>query len=486
MPQVKITLPPGVEVDRPRLTSAVRLALQGTDPSKIWRLNPIPMVAQLEEGVFREGLNDLADLYEEVITGLELPPDLQAQAVIRKALEAPGALGRPTTETALLAPEQPLLQPDEAEEVCQDLRKAFGFREEQHPRAEAGAAGFRPGEFVPKGTGSGQGSAADPTQEYQQRHPETGAGFDNRMSPARGDSMSWERKWPAGRQMLEAECAEKGLPPGTRDYSPQEHEWYRNIEDLGDNFFMAGPETNPHIRAEAALMKARVEDRFPEWIRNRLEQQGVKVIFTAASPLRARFTSQDAFYDWVRENPRMANSMGPDTCPGMFLRKSNHVLAQIGYSSPGPGVPIGSVNLEGHEYAHAVDQNIRDDGTPVSKTPEWEEIVGEMAPHLDEYSRKSDELFAEGLNCYLESPQLRKQMEEGPPGWQKMARFFHDLLQGQSGEDKVRKGLRSEGGRPGAGPLNLPDGYRWRTLDLPQPDGETIHLDGWGPADAPK
>lgn len=470
MAQVKITLPDGVEVDRIRLTSAIRFALQGTDPVKIWRLNNVPAIAQLEEAVYDEGMQDLATLYDEVITGLDLPPDLQAQAVIQKAL---------------CAREQPLLPPDTAAEVLADLRKAFGFREDQHPRSGAGeeTAGYLPGEFVPKGAGGGTASEAtsDPIQAYQKRHSETGAGFDNRQAPSRGDTGSWNRRWPAGREMSARECDAKGLPPGTKDYSPEEHDAYRNMERLGEGFYMVGPQDDPHLRHEAMQMKARIEGRFPEWVRQRLQEKGVNVLFTAASPLRAMFGSQDEYYQWVRKTPALANQMGPDTSPGVFMRKRNMVLAHIGFSSPVPGINMGAVNLEGHEYAHAVDANLREDGAPVSETPEWQEIVAEMAPHLDQYSAKPDELFAEGLNCYLESPQLRKQMKDGPPAWKKMAAFFSDLM-GESTAGHAKKAVRSAVTRSDPQPFNLPQGFVWRSLSLPQTDGETLQLDGWGPA----
>jgi hypothetical protein len=126
MGQVRIKLPDGVAVDRTRLTSAVRFALQGADPSKLWRLNDVPAIAQLEEATYDTGMQDLAELYEAVVTGLDLPPDQQAQAVLQKALRRDTP---PIEEPALSAADQPrlpsVLTPETAAEILADFKKSL-------------------------------------------------------------------------------------------------------------------------------------------------------------------------------------------------------------------------------------------------------------------------------------------------------------------------------------------------------------------------
>lgn len=135
MNPIKITLPEGVQVDKTRLTSAIRFAIQGGDPDKIWRMNNVPAIAQLEEAVYDEGQQELGLLYHEVVTGLGLPPDQQAEAVIQKALAVPidpelvrWVLSTDDTLEDPSCPGNPSLPsptPEEAAEVLGDLRKAF-------------------------------------------------------------------------------------------------------------------------------------------------------------------------------------------------------------------------------------------------------------------------------------------------------------------------------------------------------------------------
>jgi hypothetical protein len=127
MGQVRITLPHGVSVDPTRLTSAVRFALQGGfADEKVWRQNDVPAIAQLEEAAYDEGMQDLAELYEAVVTGLDLPPDQQAQAVLQKALRRDTP---PIEEPALSAADQPrlpsVLTPETAAEILADLKKSL-------------------------------------------------------------------------------------------------------------------------------------------------------------------------------------------------------------------------------------------------------------------------------------------------------------------------------------------------------------------------
>ena len=462
-PQVKVILPPGVQVDPTRLTSAVRFALQGTDPSKIWRLSSVPAIAQLEEGAYDAGMQDLARFYDEVVTGLELPADPTAATIIQKALH----------------PDEPT--EEEGQQILADLQKAFGgqFEEDQHPRQAAGAGEqqYRPGEFVPKGQ---QGTSA--VDEYFHNTPATGAGFDNRQKPHQADPASFGRRWGAGRQMSDRECQARELPQGMMDYTPEEQSQCRQSEDLGGGFHMVGPKEDPYLRAEALKMKERIESRFPSWIRSRLRAQGVQVAFTAASPFRVFHSTQPEYYDWVAHSPALRNNLSPDLSPGVYIQPKRAVMCQIGFSSPGPGNPMGAVNLEGHEYAHAVDYNLRDDGGRVSDTPEWQRIVDQVSPHLDAYSAQRDELFAEGLNCYVESPELRQQMESGP--WQPMAAFFSQLLRQNSDQPApIEKAAGTSAQK--APPFAIPPGYGWRSFNWTDPQGGTIHVDGYGPSPAP-
>jgi hypothetical protein len=125
--RVRIRYPAGMAIDQDRVADAVRLALAGgEDPEKIWRVNTVPAIAQLEEATYAEGSQDLAQLYDDIAGALHLPHDLPARAVLEKAAR------RKTKAT--------------------EGQLGFSFDEEAHPRQQKGEAEgkYKPGEFIPK------------------------------------------------------------------------------------------------------------------------------------------------------------------------------------------------------------------------------------------------------------------------------------------------------------------------------------------------
>lgn len=85
--RVKVKLPEGAKIDRNRLAVAIKAAIAGDgDPEKIWHLNDVPAIAQLEESLYEAGTQDVARAWEETAHLLGLPA-APGQPVLSKAVE---------------------------------------------------------------------------------------------------------------------------------------------------------------------------------------------------------------------------------------------------------------------------------------------------------------------------------------------------------------------------------------------------------------
>lgn len=77
--RVKVKLPPGAKIDRNYLENAIRASLgPHGDPDKIWHLNDVPAIAQLEESLYAEGTADIRQAWEDTahLLGIPVEPGL--------------------------------------------------------------------------------------------------------------------------------------------------------------------------------------------------------------------------------------------------------------------------------------------------------------------------------------------------------------------------------------------------------------------------
>lgn len=111
------------------------------------------------------------------------------------------------------------------------------------------------------------------------------------------------------------------------------------------------------------------------------------------------------------EKPRGYSTSGPnwDQVPGMS--KGRVVYVKVGHSEYGKG--HGSISLELHEVAHAIDRyvfhSIRHDPRFLMI---WKQEVGELFPDRDYFHNFPEEYFAEAFAMYYDSPDSRLRLKE--------------------------------------------------------------------------
>jgi hypothetical protein len=334
-------------------------------------------------------------------------------------------------------------------------------------------------------------------EAYKKAHPRTDYGYDRRqVTDPKAHDRSWKARWKGEQSLTDEECERRGVPKGTKHLRPEAEKEALTVTLIGGDTAYYGPANDPAFRKECDAMRGRVNKAFPQWMRDHLAAKGVTQNYCAASPSRTQFANQREFYDWLKDNPQLANKANPDLGGGIFYPSKKAAFTQVGNSFPGESARTASLCVEIHEYAHALDYNFRQNGEPIHKLDEWHQILSDLHVHLDWYNQKPQELFAEGLTAFLHSPKARKQMLQGPPQWRRMGKFFQTLMDADKGWEMVKKSLTEvaapEGGEGldtteevGAGDdkQKLPAGFVWKPgMMVPAPDGNGFMIvDGYGP-----
>lgn len=173
---------------------------------------------------------------------------------------------------------------------------------------------------------------------------------------------------------------------------------------------------------------------------NNLQKVNQNIISLAADQrIQIKFfngslTDQQGLSSLKDKKPRGYSDSGPnwDQVPGMS--QGRVVYVKVGHSEYGKG--HGSISLELHEVAHAIDRYVFDYVRHDSKfLIIWKQEVEKLFPNRDYFSNFPEEYFAEAFAMYYASHDSRRMVKTKAP----KTFLFIQSLEEQAAEQKEEK-----------------------------------------------